>query len=140
MCRSMVDIQSPTAEISLGEEKKEDRRKKKEERNYRMKILWSALLHRATINSRRKTVCPMLSDRSPVCLVLSVLSVCAGVLWPSGWMDRDETWHGVKPRPRPHCVRWGPSFPHPPKKEAQTPNFRRCLLWTNGWMDQDATY
>jgi len=47
MCRSMVDIQSPTAEIRR--EKKEDRRKK-EERNYRMKILWSALLHRATIN------------------------------------------------------------------------------------------
>jgi len=37
----MVDIQSPTAEIRRG--------KKEEERNYRMKILWSALLHRATI-------------------------------------------------------------------------------------------
>ena len=46
MCQSMVNIQSPTAEIRRG--KKEDRRKK--ERNYRMKILWSALLHRATIN------------------------------------------------------------------------------------------
>jgi len=40
----MVDIQSPTAEIRRGK-----KRKKKEERNYRMKILWSALLHRATI-------------------------------------------------------------------------------------------
>jgi len=40
MCRSMVDIQPPTAEIRRG---------KKEDRNYRMKILWSALLHRATI-------------------------------------------------------------------------------------------
>ena len=28
----------------------QDGHKKKEERNYRMKILWSALLHRATIN------------------------------------------------------------------------------------------
>jgi len=28
--------------------------KKKEERNYRMKILWSALLHRATIKKDRK--------------------------------------------------------------------------------------
>jgi len=50
----MVDIQSPTAEIRRGK-KEEDRRKKegrkKEERNYRMKILWSALLHRATINT-----------------------------------------------------------------------------------------
>jgi len=39
----MVDIQSPTAEIRRG------KKKKIEERNYRMKILWSALLHRATI-------------------------------------------------------------------------------------------
>jgi len=46
MCRSMVDIQSPTAEIRRGKKKK-----KKIERNYRMKILWSALLHRATIIS-----------------------------------------------------------------------------------------
>jgi len=48
MCRSMVDIQSPTAEIRRGKKKKIEGRKK-EERNYRMKILWSALLHRATI-------------------------------------------------------------------------------------------
>jgi len=40
----MVDIQSTTAEIR--------RRIKKIERNYRMKILWSALLHRATIKIR----------------------------------------------------------------------------------------
>jgi len=51
MCRSMVDIQSPTAEIRRGKKKKEDRKK---ERNYRMKILWSALLHRATIISQAK--------------------------------------------------------------------------------------
>ena len=50
MCRSMVDIQSPTAEIRRGK-----KRKKKIERNYRMKILWSALLHRATIISRHKS-------------------------------------------------------------------------------------
>jgi len=40
MCRSMVDIQSPTAEIRRG---------KKKERNYRMKIYMVSLLHRATI-------------------------------------------------------------------------------------------
>jgi len=34
----------------------------------------------------------MLSDRCPVCPVLSVCDV--GVLWPNGWMDQDETWHG----------------------------------------------
>jgi len=40
MCRSMVDIQSPTAEI---------RRAKRKERN-RMKIYMVSLFHRATIN------------------------------------------------------------------------------------------
>jgi len=44
----MVDIQSPTAEIRPGKRKKIEGRRKKEN-NYRMKILWSALLHRATI-------------------------------------------------------------------------------------------
>jgi len=45
----MVDIQSPTAEIRRGKKKK---KKIEEERNYRMKILWSALLHRATVMTR----------------------------------------------------------------------------------------
>jgi len=40
----MVNIQSPTAEIRRGK-----KRKKKKERRNSMKILWSALLHRATI-------------------------------------------------------------------------------------------
>jgi len=53
MCGCMVDIQSPTAEIRRGEKKKKIQgRRKKEKRNYRMKILWSALLHRATIKTR----------------------------------------------------------------------------------------
>jgi len=51
MCRSMVDIQSPTAEIRRGK-KRRKKKKKKIESNYRMKILWSALLHRATITSK----------------------------------------------------------------------------------------
>jgi len=42
MCQSMVNIQSPTAEIRWG------KKRRKKERNS-MKILWSALLHRATI-------------------------------------------------------------------------------------------
>jgi len=29
------------------------------------------------------------------------------LLWPNGWMDQDATWHGGRPQPRPHCVRWG---------------------------------
>ena len=34
------------------------------------------------------------------------------LLWPNGWMDQDATWYGTngsRPRPRPHCVRRGPS-------------------------------
>ena len=30
-------------------------------------------------------------------------------LWPNSWMDQDATWYGGRPRPRRHCVRWGPS-------------------------------
>ena len=74
----------------------------------------------------------MLSDRC-----LSCLSVCdVGVLWPNGWTDQDETWRAGRPRPWPHCVRWGPSSP---PSSTQPPIFGRCLLWPNGWTDQDAT-
>jgi len=45
MCGSMADIQSPIAEIRRGKKKK----KKEERTNDRMKYIWSALLHRATI-------------------------------------------------------------------------------------------
>jgi len=41
---------------------------------------------------------------------LSCLSICdVGVFWPNGWTDQDETCHAGRPRPRPYCVRWGPS-------------------------------
>ena len=32
-------------------------------------------------------------------------------LWSNGWMGKDATWYGSRPRPRPHCVRRGPSSP-----------------------------
>ena len=47
MCGSMVDIQSPTAEIRRG---KKDRKK---DSNHRMKIYMVSLLHRATINNSK---------------------------------------------------------------------------------------
>ena len=31
------------------------------------------------------------------------------LLWPNGWMNGVATWYGSRPRPRPHCVRRGPS-------------------------------
>ena len=75
--------------------------------------------------------------QTAVCL--SVLSVCnVGVLWPNGWMDQDETWHGGRPRPRPHCVRWGPSSP--PQRGHSPPIFGTsvphvCCGQTAGWIN-----
>jgi len=45
MCGSMVDIQSPNAEIRRGKKKK-----KEEEETTGWKYIWPALLHRAAIN------------------------------------------------------------------------------------------
>jgi len=45
---------------------------------------------------------------------------CPSPLWPNGWMDQDATWSGGRPRRRPHCVRWGPSY-H--ARGAQQPTF-----------------
>ena len=56
----------------------------------------------------------------PVCLSCPVCDVRA--LWPNGWTNQDETWHAGRPRPWPHCVRWGPSSPS--SKGTQPPNFR----------------
>jgi len=48
-------------------------------------------------------------------------------LWPNGWVDQDATWQRGRPRPMPHCVRWGPSPP-----QQSLPTFGPCLLWPNG--------
>ena len=43
---------------------------------------------------------------------LSVCPVCDVVVsWPNGCKDQDATWYGGRPRPRPHCLTWGPSSP-----------------------------
>ena len=62
----------------------------------------------------------MLSDRClPVCLSDSLY---VSLLWANGWMGQRETWHGgIRPRPRPHCVRSGTGSPS--KKGAQPSNF-----------------
>ena len=73
---------------------------------------------------------------SPVCL--SVCDVAA--LWPNGWIDQDETWHGGRPRHQPHCLRWGLSYPLPPPKKkgggtAAFPTFRPMYCsQTAGWI------
>jgi len=72
-------------------------------------------------------------DRCLSCL--SVLSICnLGVLWPNGWMDQDETWYGGRPRPRPHCVRWGTSSPT--ERSTATFHFSAHAYYnqTTGWI------
>ena len=50
------------------------------------------------------------------------------LLWPNGWIDQDATWRGGRPGPRPHCVRWGPSY--------SLPLFSAHVYWgqTVGWL------
>ena len=47
----------------------------------------------------------MPSDR---CLSYTVCLSVTLVYRGNGWMDQDETWHGGRLRPRPHCVTWEP--------------------------------
>ena len=61
---------------------------------------------------------PLLKGHSP--------QFSANSLWPNGWMDEDATWYGSRPRPRPHCIRRGPSST---RKGQQPPLFGPCLLW-----------
>jgi len=71
-----------------------------------------------------------LSYRTVVCL-----SVCnVVVLWPNGWMDQDKTLHAGRPRPWPHCVRWGPSSPSPRERGTAgcSPLFLAHLYCGNG--------
>jgi len=89
--------------------------------------------------------CPVMS--CPVCPICDV-----GVLWPNGCMNQDETWYSGRPRFRPHCVRWGPSYRY--GKGHSSPytfeNYGRrlcvhiivgpCLSWPHGWMDHDETW
>jgi len=46
------------------------------------------------------------------------------LLWPNGCLDEDATWYGSRPRPRPHCVRRGPSSPRERGTAAPRPCFR----------------
>jgi len=63
----------------------------------------------------------------PVCL--SVMLVYCG---QTVGMDQDETWHGGRPWPRPHCVIWGPISPE--KGAQQPPTFRPMYCGpTAGW-------
>jgi len=60
----------------------------------------------------------------------------------AAWIKiQDATWYRGRPRPRPHCARWGASSSSPKRGlSLPPPIFSQCLLWPNGWMDQDATW
>ena len=78
----------------------------------------------------------MLSDRCPVCLSVSVLSVCdVGALWQTvgTWTDQDETWHAGRPRSWPYCVRRGPTSPSP---KGHSPQYSAhiCCRQMAGWI------
>jgi len=66
----------------------------------------------------------LLDDRLSCLFVLSVTLVYCGQV-----LRRIKIKLG-RPRPRPHCVIWGPSSPS--QKGYNTPVFGPCLLWLNG--------
>ena len=47
------------------------------------------------------------------------------ILWPNGCMDQNATCYGGRPRPRSHCVTWGPSSP---PERGTAPNFRPMAI------------
>ena len=71
---------------------------------------------------------PQKGDRAPTIFVPCLLR-------PNGWMDQDATWYGGRPRPRPHCVRWGPSSPSH-KKGHSSPQLLAhvCCAQTAEWI------
>jgi len=56
------------------------------------------------------------------------------LLWLNGWMDQDTTWYGRRPRPRPHCVGWGPSSPTYKKEHSPQFSAHVCCGQTAGWI------
>jgi len=60
----------------------------------------------------------LLGDRlsyaiGPLSVCLSCLPVTLVYCGQTTLTDQDETWHTGRPRPWPHCVRWGPRSPSP---------------------------
>ena len=62
-----------------------------------------------------------------------------GVWWPNRWMDQDATWYGGRPRPRRHCVTWGPSFT-PRKGAKQPPTFRSMSISAHVYCGQTVAH
>ena len=54
-------------------------------------------------------------------------------------MDQDANWYGGTPRPKLHCIRWGPSSPISKMGTEPRPIFGPCLLRPNSCINQDTT-
>jgi len=68
----------------------------------------------------------MLSDLCPVCDV--------GLLWPNGWVDQDETWHGGRLGPG-HIVLHGDPAPSPQKGHSPLQfSTHVCCGQTDSWI------
>jgi len=77
-------------------------------------LAWSLVFGRPFVKRFAYAIGPSSCLSCPVCTVCNV-----GVLWPNGWTDQDETWHAGRPRPWPHCIRWGLSSPFPKRGPPQ---------------------
>ena len=86
-----------------------------------------------------KTVRPMLSDRCPVCPVLSVLSVTFVHCGQTVGRIKMKLGKQVGLGPD-HIVLNGDPTPPPLKGHNSPPNFGAYLLRPNGCMDQDVTW
>ena len=70
MCQSMVNIQSPAAEIRRGKKRRKEEGRRT---NHSMKIYMVSLLHRATINKHKTE---MLIRNGPVVKSVESVLVC----------------------------------------------------------------
>jgi len=58
------------------------------------------------------------------------------LLRPTGCMHQDATWYEGRPRPRRHCVRWGPiSLPSPTRGRSPNQFLGPCLSIVAKWQD-----
>jgi len=93
MCGSMVDIQSLTAEIRRGKNKK-----KKEEETTAWKYIWPALLHRAAIN--KSSAVAEMGDH----LAIIDMGQKAGAAVPFSVGEAGSPSNTISPGPRPTSV------------------------------------
>ena len=94
----------------------------------RCHLVWRYTLAQATVFDRDPVI-----PRKKGTHTHPIFGPC--LLWPNGWMDQDATWYGGRPRPRPHCIRRGPSSPL--KGQSIPSLFCPCLLWP--WSPISAT-